>query len=382
MTIRQLLTHTSGFRAWIPLYNAPTHEQKLELIWNQAPVNPPGTKYLYSDLNLISLQLVLEKITGRPLDTQLRDEITAPLGMHRTRYNPPASWKPRIAATEDARKPWSGLDRGLVWGEVHDENAYGLGGVAGHAGVFSSRLGPGRSRPYAAQRRRLRQGTHPVARLGRADVHRLQHRLPRRRARSRLRALPALVHGRDGHAPHRGAHRLHRYLDRPRPDDRLLPRRPRQLRSSRAQLALRLRTPGRRREQPGPRGAGPPTPRTYRLVLRHGERDDGDAHPPAARHHRRLPPALRPVVGHRAAVGRAVPGVLGGRRRDLAAGPVHHRTRRRHPAGASDGLGHRLVGARLAPPLGGPSRRAGPASCAGGTRPTGCTSAVERTSTA
>ncbi|MEH0420716.1 serine hydrolase [Streptomyces sp. B21-083] len=138
VTIRQLLTHTSGFRAWIPLYNAPTHAQMLELIWNQAPLNPPGTTYLYSDLNLISLQLVLERITGLPLDTQLRDEITAPLGMHRTRYNPPASWKPTIAATEDARAPWSGLDRGLVWGEVHDENAFGLGGVAGHAGVFSS----------------------------------------------------------------------------------------------------------------------------------------------------------------------------------------------------------------------------------------------------
>ncbi|MCX5366039.1 serine hydrolase [Streptomyces sp. NBC_00124] len=137
ITIRQLLTHTSGFRAWIPLYNAPTYEEKLQLIWNEAPLNPPGTKYLYSDLNLISLQLVLEKITGRTLDTLLHDEITDPLGMRRTRYNPPASWKPKIAATEDARKPWSGLDRGLVWGEVHDENAFSLGGVAGHAGVFS-----------------------------------------------------------------------------------------------------------------------------------------------------------------------------------------------------------------------------------------------------
>ncbi|MES5820167.1 serine hydrolase [Streptomyces sp. RG80] len=137
VTIRQLLTHTSGFRAWIPLYNAPTYEDKLRLIWNEAPLNPPGTRYLYSDLNLISLQLVLEKITGRTLDTLLRDEITGPLGMRRIRYNPPASWKPRIAATEDARKPWSGLDRGLVWGEVHDENAFSLGGVAGHAGVFS-----------------------------------------------------------------------------------------------------------------------------------------------------------------------------------------------------------------------------------------------------
>jgi CubicO group peptidase (beta-lactamase class C family) len=138
ITVRQLLTHTSGFRAWIPLYNAPTYEEKLRLIWNEAPLNPPGTRYLYSDLNLISLQLVLEAITGRTLDTLLRDEITAPLGMHRTRYNPPASWKPGIAATEDARKPWSGLDRGLVWGEVHDENAFSLGGVAGHAGVFSN----------------------------------------------------------------------------------------------------------------------------------------------------------------------------------------------------------------------------------------------------
>ncbi|MFE5813627.1 serine hydrolase [Streptomyces sp. NPDC056479] len=138
ITIRQLLTHTSGFRAWIPLYAAPTYEEKLQLIWNEAPLNPPGTTYLYSDLNLISLQLVLEKITGRTLDTLLHDEITGPLGMHRTRYNPPAAWKPRIAATEDARKPWSGLDRGLVWGEVHDENAFSLGGIAGHAGVFSN----------------------------------------------------------------------------------------------------------------------------------------------------------------------------------------------------------------------------------------------------
>ncbi|MEU6811594.1 serine hydrolase [Streptomyces sp. NPDC046831] len=137
VTVRQLLTHTSGLRAWIPLYDAPTREGKLRLILDEAPLNPPGTAYLYSDLNLISLQLVLEEITGRTLDTLLGEEITGPLGLDRTRYNPPASWRPSIAATEDARKPWSGLDRGLVWGEVHDENAFSLGGVAGHAGVFS-----------------------------------------------------------------------------------------------------------------------------------------------------------------------------------------------------------------------------------------------------
>ncbi|MEV5439329.1 serine hydrolase [Streptomyces sp. NPDC052682] len=138
VTIRQLLTHTSGFRAWIPLYKAPTYEEKIRLVLDEAPVSPPGTAYLYSDLNLISLQLVLEKVTGRTLDRLLYEEITGPLGLRRTRYNPPASWRPRIAATEDARAPWSGLDRGLVWGEVHDENAFSLGGVAGHAGVFST----------------------------------------------------------------------------------------------------------------------------------------------------------------------------------------------------------------------------------------------------
>ncbi|MFE0963545.1 serine hydrolase [Streptomyces fungicidicus] len=138
VTVRQLLTHTSGFRSWIPLYAAPTYEEKVRLVYDEKPASPPGTAYLYSDLNLISLQLVLEEVTGRSLDTLLAEEITGPLGMRRTRYNPPASWKPGIAATEDARRPWSGLDRGLVWGEVHDENAHSLGGVAGHAGVFSS----------------------------------------------------------------------------------------------------------------------------------------------------------------------------------------------------------------------------------------------------
>ncbi|MGW8574406.1 serine hydrolase [Streptomyces niveus] len=137
VTVRQLLTHTSGFAAWIPLYKEPTREAMLRRLWDEAPTSPPGGVYRYSDLNLISLQLVLEKITGRTLDVLLREEITAPLGLHRTRFTPPPSWRPKIAATEDMRQPWSGLDRGLVWGEVHDENAYGFGGVAGHAGVFS-----------------------------------------------------------------------------------------------------------------------------------------------------------------------------------------------------------------------------------------------------
>ncbi|MER6095789.1 serine hydrolase domain-containing protein [Streptomyces sp. NPDC001728] len=152
VTVRQLLTHTSGFRPEIPLYREPTREGKLRLLWQEAPVRTPGSAYLYSDLNMISLQLILEEITGHGLDTLLHDEITAPLGMHRTRFAPPLSWRPEIAATEDARPPWSGLDRGMVWGEVHDENAYALGGVAGHAGVFS------RARDLAVLARTLLNG--------------------------------------------------------------------------------------------------------------------------------------------------------------------------------------------------------------------------------
>ncbi|GAA2410781.1 serine hydrolase domain-containing protein [Streptomyces glaucosporus] len=137
ITLLHLLTHTSGLAAWLPLYAEPTREDRLRRLWRERPLDPPGTVYRYSDLNLIALHLVLEKVTGRTLDVLLREEITGPLGMRWTRYNPPASWRPRIAATEDARRPWSGLDRGMVWGEVHDENAYAFGGVAGHAGVFS-----------------------------------------------------------------------------------------------------------------------------------------------------------------------------------------------------------------------------------------------------
>ncbi|MET9322397.1 serine hydrolase [Streptomyces sp. NPDC003038] len=138
ITVRQLLTHTSGLRSWAPFYQEPTREGQLRLLWSVRPQEAPGTVYRYSDLNLITLQLLLERITGRTLDVLLHDEITAPLGMRRTRYNPPLSWRRGTAATEVQRPPWSGLDRGLVWGEVHDENAYALGGVAGHAGIFGT----------------------------------------------------------------------------------------------------------------------------------------------------------------------------------------------------------------------------------------------------
>ncbi|MER7761067.1 serine hydrolase [Streptomyces sp. NPDC097619] len=138
VTVRHLLTHTSGLRSWAPFYHRPTRAEQLRLLWSVTPQDAPGSVYRYSDLNLIALHLLLEKVTGRPLETLLREEITGPLGMHRTRFHPPLSWQRITAATEVQRPPWSGLDRGLVWGRVHDENAHALGGAAGHAGVFGT----------------------------------------------------------------------------------------------------------------------------------------------------------------------------------------------------------------------------------------------------
>ncbi|MGW2487539.1 serine hydrolase domain-containing protein [Streptomyces sp. NPDC001606] len=133
ITVRQLLTHTSGLRPELPLYDCPDIAARLDLLRAEAPTGPPGTP-LYSDLNMLLLQFVLERITGRTLDVLVRDGITRPLGMTATRFGP----CPGAAATEDQRRPWAKADRGMLRGVVHDENAWALGGVAGHAGLFST----------------------------------------------------------------------------------------------------------------------------------------------------------------------------------------------------------------------------------------------------
>ncbi|MFJ8195875.1 serine hydrolase domain-containing protein [Streptomyces sp. NPDC096152] len=133
VTVRQLLTHTSGLRPELPLYDCPDDASRSALLRAEAPVGPPGT-YVYSDLNFLLLQHLLERLTGRGLDVLVRDGITRPLGMTATRFGP----CPGAAATEDQRRPWAKADRGMLRGGVHDENAWTLGGVAGHAGLFST----------------------------------------------------------------------------------------------------------------------------------------------------------------------------------------------------------------------------------------------------
>ncbi|ANS64831.1 beta-lactamase [Streptomyces lincolnensis] len=133
ITVRELLTHTSGLRPELPLYDCADDAERLALLRAEPPVGVPGT-YTYSDLNPLLLQHVLERVTGRTLDVLVHDGITRPLGMTATHFGP----CPRAAATEDQRRPWAKADRGMLRGEVHDENAWALGGVAGHAGLFST----------------------------------------------------------------------------------------------------------------------------------------------------------------------------------------------------------------------------------------------------
>ncbi|MFJ6896240.1 serine hydrolase domain-containing protein [Streptomyces hokutonensis] len=133
ITVRQLLTHTSGLRPELPLYDCADDAERLAMLRAEAPVREPG-EYLYSDLNLLLLQFVLERVSGRTLDVLVHDGITRPLGMTSTDFGP----CPGAAATEDQRRPWAKADRGMLRGAVHDENAWALGGVAGHAGLFST----------------------------------------------------------------------------------------------------------------------------------------------------------------------------------------------------------------------------------------------------
>lgn len=134
ITVRQLMTHSSGLPAGRPLYKeAETDTAALTIVYATGPVTTPGTKYVYSDLGFILLGRLVLQVTGQTLDKYLAANVFGPLKLADTRYLPPPSWLPRIAPTEI--DPWR---QRHIRGEVHDENASRLGGVAGHAGLFSS----------------------------------------------------------------------------------------------------------------------------------------------------------------------------------------------------------------------------------------------------
>jgi beta-glucosidase-like glycosyl hydrolase/CubicO group peptidase (beta-lactamase class C family) len=134
VTVFHLLTHSAGFEAVLPLYRELRGKPAFVERVVELPLDyEPGSKSVYSDLGEILLGEVLERAAGESLDAFARRRILEPLGMQDTGFTPDRALLPRIAPTEN--DPWRGQ---LLRGEVHDENAYAMGGVAAHAGLFGT----------------------------------------------------------------------------------------------------------------------------------------------------------------------------------------------------------------------------------------------------
>ena len=134
VTLRHLLTHSSGLPAWRPLYKEADGPAAALALAIATPLDTaPGLRMVYSDLGAIILGEVVARISGQPFDVFLRERVFEPLGMSETMFRPPVSLRDRIAPTEI--DPWR---QRHLRGEVHDENAFALGGVSAHAGLFST----------------------------------------------------------------------------------------------------------------------------------------------------------------------------------------------------------------------------------------------------
>lgn len=152
ITVRELLTHTSGLPAWRPLYilAAGKPDRTLSAIASLNLEYQPGARVVYSDLGFIVLGLLLEKLTGQRLTELARREIFQPLDLKHTFFNPEIAMQTGIAACEignayeremsrdAAAGKYGDWRQGIIWGQVHDGNAHFMGGAAGHAGLFST----------------------------------------------------------------------------------------------------------------------------------------------------------------------------------------------------------------------------------------------------
>ena len=135
VTVRHLLTHTSGLPPFKEYWRTSKSKQDtLTKIFAEPLEYEPGTKEVYSDLGIILMAEIIERLTGRSLDDLANSLVFSPLGMKNSVYKPPKKLWPKIAPTEIDNN----YRHRLIQGEVHDENAYAIGGVSGHAGVFST----------------------------------------------------------------------------------------------------------------------------------------------------------------------------------------------------------------------------------------------------
>jgi len=152
ITVRELLTHTSGLPAWRPLYllTEDEPERAAGAIANLDLEYKPGTRVVYSDLGFIALGILLERMSHQRLADMATREIFEPLKLQQTFFNPELALQTGIAACETGNAyevdmckqsgagEYANSRQRLIWGEVHDGNAYFLGGAAGHAGLFST----------------------------------------------------------------------------------------------------------------------------------------------------------------------------------------------------------------------------------------------------
>jgi len=155
LTVRHLLTHTSGLRATLPLYREADAAAALRRVFAESPIYRPGTRVLYSDVNAILLGEIVRRAAREPLDRFAAREIFAPLGLTHTLYRPPVALRRRIAPTGE----WHGH---AVAGEVNDRNAARLGGVAGHAGLFANATDVARFAQWILHEGALPDGRHVV----------------------------------------------------------------------------------------------------------------------------------------------------------------------------------------------------------------------------
>lgn len=134
ITVRQLLTHFSGLRPDLdlrPVWSG--YQTGIDKALNDKPVAEPGERFIYSDINFILLGEIVHKLSGKPLNEFVRDEVFVPAGMTESMFRPPDSLRPRIAPTEQ----YNGMTAPLR-GVVHDETSRFMTGVAGHAGLFTT----------------------------------------------------------------------------------------------------------------------------------------------------------------------------------------------------------------------------------------------------
>jgi uncharacterized protein YbbC (DUF1343 family)/CubicO group peptidase (beta-lactamase class C family) len=135
ITVRELMTHYSGFGPDLDLKPQWSgYDTAMKMIIAESPVVLPGTRFIYSDINYETLGELVRRVSGEPLDIYCSRHIFGPLGMRDTMFKPPASLRDRIAPTQ-YHEAATGK---ILWGEVHDPTARNMGGVAGHAGLFST----------------------------------------------------------------------------------------------------------------------------------------------------------------------------------------------------------------------------------------------------